>query len=50
MRGLRERDIGWRIDYFCVSAKIISQVKQAAILGQISGSDHCPIFLSTVLS
>jgi len=46
----REKNIGWRIDYFCVSAKIISQVKQAAILGQISGSDHCPIFLSTVLS
>lgn len=46
----REKNIGWRIDYFCVSAKIIRQVKQAAILDRVAGSDHCPIYLSVALS
>ena len=40
--GLRARNIGWRIDYFCVSEKITKQIKSAYILDKIKGSDHCP--------
>jgi len=39
----RERNVGWRIDYFIVSQNIIEKVKDAYILDQIIGSDHCPI-------
>jgi len=39
----RERNIGWRIDYFCVSAKIMKNIKKAFILNKIIGSDHCPV-------
>ena len=39
----RPRNIGWRIDYFCVSAKLLSNIKKAFILNKITGSDHCPI-------
>jgi len=41
----RERNIGWRIDYFCVSAKLVRMVKKAYILDKITGSDHAPIGL-----
>ncbi len=41
--GARERNIGWRIDYFLVSESIISKVKDAAILPDVIGSDHCPV-------
>lgn len=39
----RERNIGWRIDYFMVSVKIMSNVKKAFILDKVKGSDHCPV-------
>jgi exodeoxyribonuclease-3 len=39
----RRRNIGWRIDYFCVSAKIMRKVKSSFIMDKISGSDHCPV-------
>ncbi|MEK7594027.1 MAG: exodeoxyribonuclease III [Patescibacteria group bacterium] len=39
----RERNVGWRIDYFLVSESIKSKVKAADIHPQILGSDHCPI-------
>jgi exodeoxyribonuclease-3 len=39
----REKNVGWRIDYFCVSAKIFSKVKKSFIRDDIMGSDHCPI-------
>jgi len=39
----REHNVGWRIDYFLVSAKIMKYVKKAFILDQVKGSDHCPI-------
>jgi exodeoxyribonuclease-3 len=39
----RARNIGWRIDYFCVSAKLKRIVKKAYILDKITGSDHAPI-------
>ncbi len=43
--GARERNVGWRIDYFCVSKKLQKNIKKAYILDNISGSDHCPIGL-----
>lgn len=43
--GARQRNIGWRIDYFCVSAAMQSSIAEAEILDQIAGSDHCPISL-----
>lgn len=41
----RARNIGWRIDYFCVDQKSKKRVAEAAILSDIMGSDHCPIIL-----
>jgi exodeoxyribonuclease-3 len=39
----RERNVGWRIDYFFVSKEIFPKVKKVEILDNILGSDHCPI-------
>ncbi len=39
----RERNVGWRIDYWLASSDIADQVKQAEIHPDIMGSDHCPI-------
>ncbi len=41
----RERNIGWRIDYFCVNQEAKNRVKEASILKDIMGSDHCPVNL-----
>ena len=41
----RERNVGWRIDYFFVSAEARSLVTNAAIHPDVMGSDHCPIEL-----
>jgi exodeoxyribonuclease-3 len=41
----RERNVGWRIDYFYVSDKLKSNIKSASILPEVMGSDHCPIEL-----
>jgi exodeoxyribonuclease-3 len=43
--GARARNVGWRIDYFLVSAKLKPKVKSASILPEVIGSDHCPIVL-----
>lgn len=45
MRGVRERNIGWRIDYFLVSDRLMPQVDDALIYSDIYGSDHCPVGL-----
>lgn len=42
---IRERNIGWRIDYFVISPKLEANVVRAEILNTIRGSDHCPILL-----
>ncbi len=42
----REKNIGWRIDYFLVSKRIIDKVKDSTIQDNIMGSDHCPIELT----
>ena len=41
----RERNIGWRIDYFLVSERLKSALKDAEIHPQVMGSDHCPVLL-----
>jgi exodeoxyribonuclease-3 len=45
MRNARERNIGWRIDYFMVSESLMPAVRGADILSDVIGSDHCPITL-----
>jgi len=44
-RQARERNVGWRIDYFFVSSDIVSKVKKASILKDTLGSDHCPVLI-----
>ena len=39
----REKNVGWRIDYFVVSQRILEKVKDSFILNEIMGSDHCPV-------
>jgi len=39
----RANNVGWRIDYFCVSKKAIKKVSQAFILDKVMGSDHAPV-------
>jgi len=39
----REKNLGWRIDYFLVSHRLVEQVSDSFILDQIMGSDHCPV-------
>ena len=41
----RERNIGWRIDYFVVSERLSDKVKDSLIYDEIEGSDHCPVGL-----
>ncbi len=41
----REKNVGWRIDYFLVSEALKSRLKSAAILSDVEGSDHCPVEL-----
>ena len=45
MRKAREKNVGWRIDYFIVSDSIKNKIKEANIYQEIMGSDHCPIGL-----
>ncbi|SES99625.1 exodeoxyribonuclease-3 [Oceanobacillus limi] len=45
MKTVRERNIGWRIDYFIVSNRLVELLKDAQIHSDIYGSDHCPIYL-----
>jgi len=45
MPKVRERNVGWRIDYFLASSRLAPQVKDARIDCNILGSDHCPIVL-----
>lgn len=43
MHNARKKNIGWRIDYFCVSKSLIEKVENAFILSEVMGSDHCPV-------
>ncbi len=42
----RDRNIGWRLDYFFVSDNLAGAVRDAAILPEVGGSDHCPVSLT----
>lgn len=43
--GARARNVGWRIDYFLVSPALLTDVRDADIRNEITGSDHCPVQL-----
>ena len=43
--GARGRNAGWRIDYFCVSDRLMIEVKGVEINNSVMGSDHCPVTL-----
>lgn len=43
--GARSRNVGWRIDYFCVSPRLGDRIRSAAIHADVEGSDHCPVEL-----
>ena len=49
MGHAREKNVGWRIDYFIVSKSIEKQIKEAKIYSEIMGSDHCPVGLEILL-
>jgi len=41
----RDRNVGWRLDYFFASSEIVPKIKKTGILSDYYGSDHCPIWL-----
>lgn len=43
MMQARRRNIGWRIDCFLISRRLVPQLTSATILREVQGSDHCPI-------
>ena len=45
MFNSRAKNVGWRIDYFCISESIKNNLKQSIILPEILGSDHAPILI-----
>ncbi len=42
----RERNVGWRIDYFLINNQDVERVKKIEILNDLQGSDHCPVLLT----
>ncbi len=46
--GARERNVGWRIDYFLVSNTLKDKINEAEIRNDIHGSDHCPVLLELI--
>jgi len=46
MGRAREKNIGWRIDYFGISKRLRPRLKAAGILPEVQGSDHCPVTLA----
>ena len=49
MGHAREKNVGWRIDYFLTSDRISSKIKETHIFDEIFGSDHCPVGLEIEL-
>ena len=45
MGRAREKNVGWRIDYFITSKNIEKNIKQSIIYPEVYGSDHCPVGL-----
>ena len=50
MRNVRERNIGWRIDYFLISESLLPYLNAASIHADVLGSDHCPIVLEMTIN
>jgi exodeoxyribonuclease-3 len=48
--GARERNVGWRLDYFFVSENLVPSVKKAFIMPEVMGSDHCPVGITLEIS
>ncbi|MDC0948657.1 exodeoxyribonuclease III [Gammaproteobacteria bacterium] len=44
--GAREKNIGWRIDYFLVSQQLSDRIAETDIVNDVHGSDHCPVALT----
>ena len=49
MYHAREKNVGWRIDYFVVSSRLMPKVKDSYLLNDVMGSDHCPAGLELAL-
>ena len=49
MGKAREKNVGWRIDYFIVSKDIENKINEATIYPEVMGSDHCPVGLEIEL-
>lgn len=47
--GARERNVGWRLDYFLISESLMDKVKDVVIHDDVIGSDHCPVTIELVL-
>lgn len=47
--GAREKNIGWRLDYFVASEELFSRIENCTIHSEVHGSDHCPISVSCVI-
>ncbi len=47
MYHAREKNVGWRIDYFVVSDRLYEKIKDSFILTEVFGSDHCPVGIIT---
>jgi len=43
MPGVREKNVGWRIDYFLGSDRLTEKIKETVIYSDVYGSDHCPV-------
>jgi exodeoxyribonuclease-3 len=45
MFNARSKNVGWRIDYFCISERLSKAVSDCILRNEIYGSDHCPVEL-----
>lgn len=41
--GARAKNVGWRLDYFCISQSLKNELNSASIMTEVLGSDHCPV-------
>uniref|UniRef100_A0AC35U0P8 DNA-(apurinic or apyrimidinic site) endonuclease n=1 Tax=Rhabditophanes sp. KR3021 TaxID=114890 RepID=A0AC35U0P8_9BILA len=46
MSGARAKNVGWRLDYFVISNRIMDKVKDCQIMNEVMGSDHCPVSMT----
>ncbi len=46
--GVREKNIGWRLDYHWIDPESVSQLEKVWITPEVKGSDHCPVWLKFI--